>query len=368
MSLTLLQALVDIPSSTDNTLGVNRVQKLVQDELNRLGFSCTSIKNPQTSSGDLLVAHLEKKSKRTITLVIHADTVSEFDSNFYDKKIAGSGVIDDKGGIVVALKGLELFLSEKQPDFSLQVLSSPNEEKGSPGFHEAFKKISLESDLILGFEPALDDGNIIDTRRGGKWYSIRTEGREAHAGREYKFGINAAHELVAKLNEIQKLTDYKNDVTVSIGALQAGKDKFNIVCGEALAKIDVRFGNEKSGQRLHKKILSILDRSFVQSKSDKKKAKTSYTLEDDCPVFEKNSTSEPYIKKYCEVIRSIEDRKIKSVTGGGSSDCNYLSRPGLAILDGLGPFGGGMHTHHEWLNPKSLETRSRALAEFLKCL
>ena len=87
----------------------------------------------------------------------------------------GPGVIDDKGGIVVALEGLKRFL-KISPGRMVCDFCASAEELGSPGFHQLFKKLSGDSAMVLGFEPSLDNGSIIQSRRGNRWYHIKVEG------------------------------------------------------------------------------------------------------------------------------------------------------------------------------------------------
>ena len=65
-------------------------------------------------------------------------------------------------------------------------------------------------------------------------------------------------------------------------------------------------------------------------------------------------------------VEEVEGKPIKAAQSGGTADCNYMSREGLPIIDGLGAIGGGMHTPFEYLHIRSLETRSESLNRFLQ--
>lgn len=369
-----LEKLVYINSGTNNTVGVNNVQKRVKERLENMGFTTVFKTNPKDNTGDLLVATRKGQSKQFITLVMHADTVFEPDSKFSrliylsdGKSVTGPGVIDDKGGIIVALNGLEDFLSKNPtPKYSLRVLVSPIEEMGAGGFYEDYRNFSKDSFMVLGFEPALEDGSIIESRRGNRWYHIKITGQEGHAGRAHKESINACHELSIKTDKIQQLTDYNKDLTASIGHLEGGKDKFNIVCGFAEAKIDVRASDFKTFSDTHQKILGILNTNFVKSHTTQATTKTSFTIADDCPPFSATAASKPWIETYLSIVKEIEGKEISAKKSGGAADTNYMSRKGLIIIDGLGAIGSGLHTDKETLLISSLKTRSQALSLFLE--
>ena len=374
--LELLKTLVEINSGSQNNVGNNKVQKIVRKRMMAMGLDTVEFESehPDYPLHPMLVGKIEGQSKRYISLITHSDTVFERDHSFQkfklspDKKTAtGPGVIDDKGGIVVALEGLKKFLATtgKKPRYSIRLVVSPSEEIGSPGFQDKFREFSQDSFMVLGFEPALSDGSIIEGRRGNRWYMLETLGREAHAGRGHKDGINACHDLAIKIAQLSKLTDYKRNVTLSVGRMEGGKDKFNIVCGNARVKIDTRFSALSDANHLDKKLRAISSRKDVCSALDKKCATTTVKIVDDAPPFSRTKISEKYIGQYASIIGRIEKKEIAAKISGGAADTNYMSREGLIIIDGLGARGGNIHTDREFVEVESLESRSRALAEFL---
>jgi glutamate carboxypeptidase len=372
----LLKRLVEIDSGTSQIENVDRVQDVIKSHLDELGFKTTYEVNPlgPTKSGKLLIGILQGETSDFITFITHADTVFEKNSGFSGYHVEGDsargpGVIDDKGGLVVALDGLRQYLSShKKPHYSLRFISSPSEETGSEGFIEDFKKISLATKLVLGFEPSLDDGSIVESRRGNRWYLISITGREAHAGRDHKKGINACLDLANKISKISSFTDYAKDVTVSIGRIEGGQDKYNVVCGFAQAKIDTRFSSIEQRDILQKKIDQVISGPAVHSALDDVAASVKIETANDCPPFSVSPESQKFIHAYQDAVFSVEKVKSKSVKSPGSADSNNFSRPGVAIIDGLGPTGGGMHTKEEHLALSSLKTRAEALAKFLESL
>lgn len=373
-----LQEIVDINSGTGNIPGVNKVQSWTEERLRKLGFEVELITNPlgEEKSGKLLLATMKGEDPRFITLIVHSDTVFEpsteiqkFKISEDGKRATGPGVIDAKGGIIVALNGLQQYLKDRGlSKYSLRFISSPSEEVGSIGFLDLFYKLAGDSWVVLSFEPALDDGSVILSRRGNRWYHIKVNGKEAHSGRSHQEGINACHELSEKLRSISKLTDYKRDVTVSIGHMKGGQDKFNIVCGSAEAKIDTRFADLKNRDLLHKKIIQIINDTTVRSFDKNVSAQTTFELVDDCPPFSISEKSKPFLNKYLKIISDIEGKKVIAKPSGATADGNYFSREGSIIIDGLGVVGGKMHTNEEYVILSSLEMRAAALGIFLRDL
>jgi len=365
-----LNEILAISSGSNTVSGVNAVNEKISSQLQSLGFKIEMIPNPNdTKLAPLLVATLPGEKPNHITFIMHSDTV--FESSVVQSKEEGGklfapGAIDDKGSVVVVLQGLADYLkTHKKPLYSFRVLVSPTEETGSSGFLKNFADYSQDTFMVLGFEPALENGSIVESRRGDRWYKIMVQGKEAHAGRAHKQGINACHELAMKITQIQNLTDYTKNVTVSIGHIEGGKDKFNIVCGNAIAKVDTRFSDLKSRDELHSQIETILKTPTVESFETHEKAQITYSLEDDCPPFATTPESKPYLENYKAILSKIEGKPVLSEASGGAADSNYFSRPGIIILDGLGAVGANMHKEDEFLLLSSLKTRSQALTEFL---
>jgi len=371
----LLKKLVEVSSDSADPNGNNANQKIVQTELNKLGLNTKLVPQPQKDvrSGDLLIGELKGANSKFVTLLMHTDTVFPKSTGFLkfvrNGDIAvGPGVIDNKGGIVVALHALKVFLAEvnQKPSFSIRVVVSPSEEIGSTGFLDIFTELAKDSVVILGFEPALENHSIVTSRRGDRWYNVTVEGVEAHAGRNHKKGANACHEMAIKIEKLQKLTDYSKDISISIGRMEGGKDKHAIVCGWASAKLDVRFSDLKNREKILEKVEKILNTTFVMSHEGSSPTKTFYTVVDDPKPFPLEPKGQPLIEAYTKAASSLENRSVGHERSGGSADSNFFYRPGLIIIDGLGPTGGNMHRPDEFIDLPSIQTRALATVELLK--
>ncbi|MGE4133776.1 MAG: M20/M25/M40 family metallo-hydrolase [Bdellovibrionales bacterium] len=369
--LELLKSLAAVDSQTLKKPGVRAAQEIVAFELESLGFENRWIPSSDDRFSDLLVAERPGRTDKFITLVTHTDTVLDFEHPFAldleGARATGSGVIDNKGGVVVGLSALaRLLRNYPETEYSLRFLCSPNEEMGSIGFTDYFRELGPSSVFAFGLEPALDNGSIVHQRRGNRWYTITWEGREAHAGRSYGQHGNVAHDLAQKIYYLSQLTHYKKHMSVNVGHISAGKDRHNIICGRAQVKLDVRFSTIEQRDYMHRKIEKILAYERDPTLCGEEKIICHYDIVDDCPPFSLTRRSKALARKYAALTSQLENRKVFSQPAGGAGDVNYLSTPTNFVLDGLGPVGGGMHTTGEFLDVQTLTTRSQALATFLK--
>ncbi len=370
--LDFLEEFVTTPSQSKNQNDVLVAQKLLARELEVLGFEINWVAPKDREGAPALHAIKPGLSERAICFVGHSDTVLgplekfnyKYDSE--NMRIVGPGVADDKGGLVVALRGIRRYLKENSVHFySLHFISSPNEEVGSLGFHDFYSEMGKAADFVFGFEPALFDGSLVNCRNGNAWYRVNVKGKSAHAGRFGEVSINAAHELSRIVFSLHELNDIENKVKVNVGSISGGTGHFNVVCGEAHALIDMRFPCPSSRARLHEEFSKITSRAHVSCFESGAIGEISYSIEDDCPALALTKKGEELSHLLCDIIEKYEGARPSATHTGGAADVNYFSCPSTAIVDGMGPIGGGLHTVHEYVELPSIYTRSETLREVL---
>jgi glutamate carboxypeptidase len=368
-----LQELVDIDSRTSNPEGVNRVQEVMAAQLSALGFFIERIPNRETKSGDLLRGFFQGQSEEVISFVGHADTViaPREDHRFHidwSKGIAtGPGIADDKAGLVVMLSGLTKYLGNGgRPKQSLQIIISPNEETGSPGFLSTFYDLAKKSKLNLGFEPALANGSLIGARNGNRWYKVTLQGKSAHSGRFGTAHLNAFHEMAMSVSALHHLNNEESRTRLNVGSIEGGTGHYNVICGQVTAKIDMRFPSFELRDQLHSAFMEEFLRPKLSCPVSGDHCKVNIEIEDDCPPLAEDMRSRNLASFYCEIVGALEKRSVTITHAGGAADINHLSLPSNYGIDGLGAVGGELHTRREYIELSTLLSRSTALSHFLK--
>jgi glutamate carboxypeptidase len=371
IDLELLEKLVNLNSQSRNTIGVQRIQKVIDGILQSFGMRTEFISNMEIDSADLLVGRLKSKSLNApqLTLIGHADTViGPTETNYFRRegnRLLGPGIADNKGGLFVMLKAIEIYqslVSENHLDITF--ISSPNEELGATGFHQTFKNIGLNQDYLFGFEPSMEDGSIITSRNGNRWYELKVSGHTGHAGRSPKGHMNAAHDLCRKVSYFCDSAEEIDGVTVHVGSINGGHS-VNVICEEASAKIDVRFGCFAGLNAMSSVVEGCLEHTKKKCSKYDAYSRTEIDIFDDCPPMASNGNGDELIASYLESIERIEGRKIQKVHSGGAADINYFSHPDAICIDGLGPVAANMHRVDEYVEEESLMTRSFAFAKML---
>ncbi len=145
--------------------------------------------------------HLRVRPEAPVQLLFtgHMDTVFDADHPFQALSwrepgvLNGPGVADMKGGLAVMLAALRAIeASPAAVRLGYEVGVNSDEEVGSPGSAPLIVAAARGKQAGFTYEPAaLPDGTLAGARPGSGNFSIRIEGRSAHAGRNPEEGRNA---------------------------------------------------------------------------------------------------------------------------------------------------------------------------------
>lgn len=359
----LLKVLSSLNTADSSSREFIQAQKIIKAELEELNLTVHEYFSPLHGPHPVLMA--ENKVERPfveVSLISHLDTVlAPRELQFKKGEIWGSGVADNKGGVVCGLRFLKHIRA--LPGVKVRFVCSPSEESGSLGFHELFQKWGQTSDFVFGLEPA-QQGALIEKRNGNRWYQVQVQGVSSHAGRMNEPCVNAAHEACHKISALSSLNNLAQYTRVNIGHLEGGDGLFNRTCERVNFKLDTRFPSFEIRERLHAELESIFSQHGEVCQKTGRRPFCFYSIEDDCPPMDTNKKYHFLTKKIQEVFRFVEKSPVELVHSGGAADINYFSHAHNYCLDGLGPVGAGIHTHHEMIQASSLKTRPLALAKF----
>jgi len=369
-----LTELVSISSETKDLSGVFEVQKKLHTKLVASEAKLDWIEPEVAGYAPALLATWPSKEKSGgICLVTHADTVyptallREATLSADSKILHGSGVADNKGGMVIALAAIEklhkagVFNKNTRP---LHLFSSSCEELGSPAFQKFIKDLSTKLDFVLGMEPALPQGHLIKKRRGNRYYLIHVLGNSVHTGRDLKEAANPVQGVALLYTLIENLKIKHPAVSASMNGIKGYPFKFNMSCEKIEINLDTRFENEESIHAFHKDLMSGVNALSFSSPNKERSGSFSVEIIDDCPAFDTGTPGADFMQ-FAVNFSKAEKSEVTFGDGLGASDCCYFYRPNLKILDGLGPRGGKIHSSDEFIEVESLEHRADALAKSL---
>ena len=363
--IALLKKLVETESPSHDKKAVDRVGAILTEASQNLGATITV--HPQEKRGNQILAEWQapgsKSQKKGILLLGHMDTVFPLGTldrmPFYerDDKIYGPGVLDMKGGLVIGLSAIEkLRATDAMPDRPISMLFTSDEEVGSQTSRALIEKLAMKAELVLVLEPALVDGSIKTWRKGTGVFTLRVQGRAAHAGGAHEKGRNAIEEIAHQILAIQSLTDYAKETTLNVGTIRGGTAS-NVVPEFAEVAIDLRIMQAGEFAHIEKALKSL------------KPALEGTSLEIigglNRPPMPFDETMRKTFDK-AQVTAKREGITLKASGTGGASDANFVAPLGIPVLDGLGTVGEGLHSSREYIFTKSLREKSALLTALLR--
>lgn len=372
-----LLSLVEINSSSLNPVGVNRTGEFFSTLFTPLADSAERIEvhpwermnfSGEISSqplGDLW--HFSKRPNAPVQVLMcgHTDTVFPLDCNFQQatridrNRLNAPGAADMKGGILVMLSALEAL--EQHPmreNIGWTVLLNPDEEIGSPGSAPILEKEALKHHLGLIYEPALPDGSLAGERKGSGNFTIKVEGRAAHAGREPEKGRNAINKAALIVLELDKLNHTRPGLTLNTGMIQAGETT-NKVPDLAVFKFNIRITDAGDAAWC---VQTLEDICTTHSRDDGYQVSMHGQFGRMPKRFDSKHQSLFNLLQRCSSQLGVP---IHWQATGGCCDGNNLSAAGLPNIDTLGVKGDFIHSDQEYIELPSLSQRAQLSALLL---
>lgn len=357
----LWEELVNIDSGSSCKEGVDTVAEKLKKCYEEIGFNARIIKN--NNAGNSLVAETGlEREKKGILFIGHMDTVFKAGTakarpfRIENGKAYGPGVLDMKGGLIVALFAAKALQEAGYKDRPLKVIFSGDEEVG----HKHTDKGRLFIEESKGFAAAFDcetgymDNGVVVNRKGSANFEMIINGVSAHAGNEPENGRSAILEAAYKIIDIHKLTDFATGTTYNVGVIQGGTVP-NAVPDYVKLDIDVRFVDLAKGEQVISDIQKIADKTYIEGTKTTLSGGIAFmpmeTTEGVMKLFEhyrKTSIEmgypEPYPKK-----------------SGGGSDAAYTVIAGVPTICAVGVKGEWNHSPKEAADVESIFERTKLL-------
>jgi glutamate carboxypeptidase len=297
-----------------------------------------------------LLARLRGTGSRRILLLGHVDTVVAHAHHKplrrEGERLLGSGAVDMKGGVVLALAALRA-LAARRADFAeaALLLVCDEEWRTAPFAHvERF----AGWDACLCFEageltPQGDEGVVVRRKAAGT-IKVHARGRAAHSGSAPERGRNALLALAAAAQAVaaRHAPDGPDHLTAVPTVLRAG-EAFNVVPGRGELSCDLRADSDAA-------ILGVLETLPREVGG--------VALEPELIRLWPGMTSEEATAPLLARAGAALGRPVVGVRRGGASDASHLAPVIPLTVDGLGPRGGKAHNPGEFVLADSLASRA----------
>ncbi|NDV61779.1 hydrolase [Puniceicoccales bacterium CK1056] len=317
--------------------------------------------------GDVLRLRFRSEAPVQVLFSGHMDTVFDKNHSFQrlrmleDGKANGPGVTDMKGGLFIMLEAVEQFLRENRSGtLGGEILITADEEIGSPASRDLILEAAGRAHLGLVFESALPGGELVCARKGTGTYQVRTRGKAAHTGRDFRAGRNAIVALSDFLLRCHALNESFEDAVVNVGRINGG-GAVNVVPDKAEGWLNVRASHESTGNQIERALHDMVGESQARWKG------VSFSLEGGFtrPPKEESKGDATLYRIWNTIEHGLGFPESGKRETGGSSDGNLLSQAGLPHLDGIGIRGNYIHSENEYALLESIPEQIAKTVAFL---
>lgn len=317
-------------------------------------------KRVTNGQAEILLASNRATNNPDFGYMVHVDVVAASDGLFTMRqdgdRIFGRGVSDMKFSIPLGIALLNELI-EKQSNISFTLAITTDEEVG--GFEGgAFLANNLNfRPQTLIVPDGGDNLKFVNKAKGVAQFCITSQGVSAHASRTWN-GRNALPSLARLVAELEDRYSVNNqtenwNTTLNFGQLTGGIST-NQVCDYATLKIDFRYPENDSIERIESEVLEL-----IKAIDDTLQlARMSTGL----PTF--TDADLPIVQRFLQVLESEFKQSIPVEPTFGASDARHFAPFNIPVLM-IKPNGGDIHMESEWLSVSSTMQFYQALRRFL---
>jgi glutamate carboxypeptidase len=305
-----------------------------------------------------LVLRLAGTGTGRLLLVGHVDTVIPHRRHRalteQGTRLEGSGTVDMKGGVVLAL-GVLRALAERTGEFAeIALLLVCDEEWRTAPFAHAQRFAGFDACLCFEAGQLTEDGEdaVVVKRKAAGTLRVRAHGRSAHSGSAPDRGVNALLALAraAQLVAAHHAPDAEGRLTAVPTVLRSG-DAFNVVPAEGELVCDLRADDHHAFEAVRASIPPELGEARMETEMLRV-----------WPGMDSRDSTSDLLARTSDAL----GRTVVAAGRGGASDASHFAASIPVTVDGLGPRGGGAHAPHEYVVRDSLRSRAEVAAAMVQ--
>jgi glutamate carboxypeptidase len=344
-----LEALVGVSSpsgdvaAADEAVAVASALLPAEAEVERI--ACSS-----PGYADDMVARVRGSGDARILLVGHLDTVIAHAEHRplarADDRLVGSGTVDMKGGVVLALGVLRALARDPGLFAEVALLLVVDEEWRTAPFSHGERFAGFGASLC--FEagergPGGEEGVIVKRKAAGT-LRVAARGVAAHSGSAPHKGRNA---LLALAEIARRVAGHHHpegpDRLTAVPTVIRSGEAFNAVPAAGELYCDMRADRLEVFDPILASVPEALDGVGLDAELMRR-----------WPGMDTRERSAPVL----ETATGLLGRPVVGTQRGGASDASHMAGHVELSIDGLGPRGGGAHAPQEYILADSLRTRA----------
>jgi glutamate carboxypeptidase len=351
-----LEALVAVSSPSGDVAGAEEAAAIVAALLPPEAV----VERPACSSPDHapdLLARVTGSGRLRLLLLGHLDTVvPQAEHRPLERvgdRLVGSGAVDMKGGVVLALGVLRALAATRDSLAEVALLAVNDEEWRTRPFTHAERFAGFDACLCFeaGERGPREEEGVVVRRKAAGTLRVRAAGLSAHSGSAPDRGRNALLALTAAAQRVAAFHDPEGPerLTAVPTVLHSG-EAFNVVPADGELFCDLRADRLAAIEPVLAALPDSVGGATIEAELVRR-----------WPAMDTSAATGALLARAGELL----GRPVVGLERGGASDASHLATAVPLTVDGLGPRGGGAHTPEEFILRKSL--RSRAEVALAMC-
>jgi glutamate carboxypeptidase len=345
-----LEALVGVSSPSGDVPGAEEAVSLC------VAFApteATATRIPCSTPGhaDDLVLELTGSGERRLLLLGHLDTVVSNDSHRPierdGERLIGSGTVDMKGGVVLAIGVLRALAARPEAfaEASLLLVNDEEWRRGALAHTHRFGHVEACLCFEAGQLSADGEEGVVVKRKAAGTLRVHATGRAAHSGSAPDRGRNA---LLALAGAAQLVAGEHApggaDALSAVPTIMNAGEAFNVVPPSGELYCDLRAERLEAFGRVIDALPAEIGGASLEAE-----------LVRQWPGMDAREETRELLQRAGELL----GRAVVGAERGGASDASHMAAHVPLTVDGLGPRGGGAHNPDEFVLRESLHSRAQ---------
>lgn len=355
----LLKSIVNVNSHVRNIEGVNKTLAIVRKQFIDLGFSIQVFKHSELGNTHFYTN--SEDERYDILLIGNTDNDAETACHRYfeenDQKLFGTGIWQNKGGIVVLIAALQALRSLKRlKKIRLGILLVSDDTIKNKATASIIKQKSSEAKYVIGLSGAFLDGGIVTSRSGAATYDISLN----LINNEAEIHVTKFASIYTKLStSLINLSNPNKGILVSPSNISF-QSNFQRVTANGTMNLSIRCHNLEQMKKVEKEIFQLIQ------KQQKPILDTYICVGNKRPSMERNEKTEKFWKIFKSTANNLDIRLREEHRWSSSNIC--FAHENKYRIDGIGPIGIKDESSREFVLKYSLIERATLLSTVLNKL
>ena len=334
-------------------------------EFEAAGVKCQRLPQTDKTQDYLVGIWGEENPGQPILFSGHYDTIINSgaygtDKPFHveDGKAMGPGVLDMKGGIVIALYVIKALSAIGYKERPIKICFVSDEEschEFNPNAGQVIMDSAKGCLCAFNMETGRMNNDLCIGRSARVEFNVKVTGVSVHAGNDFARGRNAIAEMAHKILDLEALTDLSKGSTINCGVINGGTVA-NAIPGSCELVVDMRFLKQDEMLKTIEAAKEICAKTYIDGTT------TEYTYRIGMPAFETING----VMEFWNLCKDVSEAYGYGTPGkivlGGVSDASHITLAGVPAICSFGVRGDFNHTLKEYSVLESLYERTKLIA------